>query len=135
MRLDPFLGGLLDGGKIFQFHKGAIRTGGSGLLILDDLPFQFHKGAIRTPNHSTACRYILNFNSIKVRLERSRIGSVPVCSIFQFHKGAIRTNTIHRRSDYHLYFNSIKVRLELGRVGKCSPMTIFQFHKGAIRTL
>ena len=56
--------------KLFQFHKGAIRTAGiiagAGSLIR----FQFHKGAIRTYR----CVPVLDF-----------------AHKFQFHKGAIRT--------------------------------------------
>ena len=35
-------------GYIFQFHKGAIRTGKRWELRLEYHGFQFHKGAIRT---------------------------------------------------------------------------------------
>ena len=54
------------------------------------------------------------FNSIKVRLERTK-------SLFKF-KAMIN-------------FNSIKVRLELSMMPKMSIRTWFQFHKGTIRTL
>ena len=54
--------------------------------------FQFHKGSIKTGNGSrTWGTGIFNFNSIKVRL-RPATGSddtVPVG--FQFHKGSIKT--------------------------------------------
>ena len=55
----------------------------------------------------------VNFNSIKVRLERIVGFLVPsLFGIFQFHKGTIRT--IYPILDYPniAYFNSIKVRLE-----------------------
>ena len=57
---------------------------------------------------------LLNFNSIKVRLERYE-----------------RCRITSRKS----YFNSIKVRLE-HRYGFASPVRewLFQFHKGTIRT-
>ena len=57
----------------------------------------------------------LNFNSIKVRLERYMLTlcAVPLRS-FQFHKGAIRT-----------YSSFVPTTSDIG----------FQFHKGAIRTL
>ena len=56
--------------------------------------FQFHKGAIRT-----SCNFELgedpeNFNSIKVRLERTWIEQGFTSYEFQFHKGAIRTRKV-----------------------------------------
>ena len=56
------------------------------------LAFQFHKGAIRTDADSRAGVPSIDFNSIKVRLERL----ILVCDL---------------RCVFH--FNSIKVRLEL----------------------
>ena len=77
VRLEPAIFVSLSFSRPFQFHKGAIRTGGSGLLVLDDLPFQFHKGAIRTTD-----------SSLEHSAER----------LFQFHKGAIRTPSLSRQS-------------------------------------
>ena len=54
MRLEPGGGGAAAGSAVFQFHKGAIRT----------LPFRL-----------LIC-LLLNFNSIKVRLELSVLKSV-----------------------------------------------------------
>ena len=57
---------------------------------------------------------IRNFNSIKVRLELKKTENFSIIlSLFQFHKGAIRTN-----------------------VGLAQNASVpeFQFHKGAIRT-
>ena len=54
----------------FQFHKGAIRTGGTRTQEGGFQRFQFHKGAIRTTMRHTAAIAVL---------------------LFQFHKGAIRT--------------------------------------------
>ena len=54
--------------------------------------FQFHKGAIRTSG--IRCEQKLgcyNFNSIKVRLELTLGDDGNGKLIFQFHKGAIRT--------------------------------------------
>ena len=53
--------------------------------------FQFHKGTIRTSSPSTLFSVILDFNSIKVRLELSSDKMYQMC---------------------HIHFNSIKVRLE-----------------------
>ena len=53
--------------------------------------FQFHKGAIRTRMTVPQIRLASNFNSIKVRLERTVQRSFESSGRFQFHKGAIRT--------------------------------------------
>ena len=54
--------------------------------------FQFHKGAIRTHNIFMHEGDISNFNSIKVRLELCTLADTEVSFyLFQFHKGAIRT--------------------------------------------
>ena len=80
-------------------------------------------------------RLLLNFNSIKVRLELYPFFFLPWKSVFQFHKGTIRTwsgtanddkllvfqfhkGTIRTETNQlyvanFMYFNSIKVRLEL----------------------
>ena len=57
--------------------------------------FQFHKGAIRTPRLLARSYLREYFNSIKVRLEldvpeRDNLGNLT----FQFHKGAIRTQAL-----------------------------------------
>ena len=57
--------------------------------------------------------HTLNFNSIKVRLER-------------------KNNVL--RNHQLLYFNSIKVRLEQCSVATSKSNWEFQFHKGTIRT-
>ena len=57
----------------FQFHKGAIRTLVFLLYFLITLLFQFHKGAIRTDVLVGVNGTSLNFNSIKVRLERHHV--------------------------------------------------------------
>ena len=75
--------------------------------------FQFHKGAIRTQQSLQSQQSTLNFNSIKVRLERK----VPT------HYHIVMMN-----------FNSIKVRLELSSQLDQINFNSFQFHKGAIRT-
>ena len=54
--------------------------------------FQFHKGAIRTHVAEQVTKEILNFNSIKVRLEHLALRLLQRRDHeFQFHKGAIRT--------------------------------------------
>ena len=59
--------------------------------ILDD-PFQFHKGTIRTNKQAVRRLMNKNFNSIKVRLERTQTTWVSCSLKFQFHKGTIRTS-------------------------------------------
>ena len=75
--------------------------------------FQFHKGTIRTPDRYELANPSVNFNSIKVRLEQS-VGepSDGEPSEFQFHKGTIRTIAYSHNSLRDNNFNSIKVRLE-----------------------
>ena len=78
---------------------------------------------------------MLDFNSIKVRLELSfKRVNAAVCK-FQFHKGTIRTKQ-HKDSVAKMEdFNSIKVRLE-HKMREYSNFyaALFQFHKGTIRT-
>ena len=53
--------------------------------------FQFHKGTIRTGNKIVLSGFDQYFNSIKVRLEHHRFSNAPTARSFQFHKGTIRT--------------------------------------------
>ena len=53
--------------------------------------FQFHKGAIRTISRMISIVLLIDFNSIKVRLEHSQVMNMTSTPKFQFHKGAIRT--------------------------------------------
>ena len=77
----------------------------------------------------------MNFNSIKVRLERrSHEGSAQAHTVFQFHKGTIRTHVMSCLTLFFSNFNSIKVRLERNVFGIDDAILIFQFHKGTIRT-
>ena len=77
------------------------------------LEFQFHKGTIRTSSSNQPTALQVNFNSIKVQLERL----ISLCE---------RLNYVD--------FNSIKVRLELEIRAKQVCVAPFQFHKGTIRT-
>ena len=81
--------------------------------MLGKMPiFQFHKGAIRTVLLQVLICLLLNFNSIKVRLEHLTKQIHYFGLSFQFHKGAIRTRFLSDNSLSIAYFNSIKVRLE-----------------------
>ena len=71
MRLERLFNVTLKSLKLFQCHKGAIRTSQSNVSRNAFDVFQFHKGAIRTGQ--------LN-------------GNIYRSARFQFHKGAIRTN-------------------------------------------
>ena len=53
--------------------------------------FQFHKGTIRTDFGKPVKLKRVNFNFIKVRLERIGKGNGVSFNKFQFHKGTIRT--------------------------------------------
>ena len=81
--------------RLFQFHKGAIRTLSAVKQARRLASFQFHKGAIRT------CATLLCSSFLRR---------------FQFHKGAIRTMPVPRKALTKLHFNSIKVRLERKRI-------------------
>ena len=59
----------MSGFKIFQFHKGTIRTIFRTNKTIMMNKFQFHKGTIRTLEYSLAFIITAHFNSIKVRLE------------------------------------------------------------------
>ena len=53
--------------------------------------FQFHKGTIKTVSYNCLPYLRLNFNSIKVRLKQiEKFGAMYALS-FQFHKGTIKT--------------------------------------------
>ena len=57
--------------------------------------------------------WVVNFNSIKVRLELIALKSGDISfPIFQFHKGTIRTLSQIAKALHEVDFNSIKVRLE-----------------------
>ena len=58
--------------KIFQFHKGSIKTCTVVLILQETEIFQFHKGSIKT--HREKYKYINEayFNSIKVRLRQKQ---------------------------------------------------------------
>ena len=53
--------------------------------------FQFHKGSIKTPKASIIGLSPANFNSIKVRLRHTIGGQSISTHVFQFHKGSIKT--------------------------------------------
>ena len=62
------------------------------------LLFQFHKGTIRTLDDEVKKAKDSDFNSIKVRLEHSKLkDTVFDLSVFQFHKGTIRTSDASHR--------------------------------------
>ena len=81
-------------------------------------------------------RKLTHFNSIKVRLELAFCAPTLIVALpFQFHKGTIRTCLFIRHYALVLHFNSIKVRLELsGSQASYYNQMAFQFHKGTIRT-
>ena len=76
----------------FQFHKGTIKTLGTGDDATGEHLFQFHKGTIKTNKISDADYQTRNFNSIKVQLKRSIFYYSLRLSRFQFHKGTIKTS-------------------------------------------
>ena len=77
---------------------------------------------------------LVNFNSIKVRLELNPNETFKIGYSFQFHKGTIRTIDRNYLCSTSNHFNSIKVRLERNAFGVDDAILLFQFHKGTIRT-
>ena len=53
--------------------------------------FQFHKGSIKTQMHAVYGTNVTNFNSIKVRLRQHMCFVEDNNHVFQFHKGSIKT--------------------------------------------
>ena len=68
---------------------------------------------------------LLNFNSIKVRLEQISVNAANALLLFQFHKGAIRTNLASELHAAHKDFNSIKVRLEPAVLSDISDFELY----------
>ena len=143
--------------RIFQFHKGTIRTDKENQEFQTRLNFnsikvqleqrlnyalfhisvfQFHKGTIRTQGLMIYRHHVYHFNSIKVQLEpNNRTTCYARLALFQFHKGTIRTQNNHEKiSIQNTDFNSIKVQLELSVASRHGITLVFQFHKGTIRT-
>ena len=102
-----------EGGFLFQFHKGAIRTLLPVVPLVVLLYFNSIKVRLELLIATILIKSLSDFNSIKVRLEPSCSTSHNVVARFQFHKGAIRTQVSTKEFSLNL---------------------IFQFHKGAIRT-
>ena len=121
--------------RIFQFHKGTIRT--SFILLGPSLVMYFNSIKVQLEPVSVTLNWepTSNFNSIKVQLELrpselSRSSQISFqfhkgtirtteprdgtgCqNQFQFHKGTIRTSRFFRACSLFSYFNSIKVQLE-----------------------
>ena len=77
------------------------------------LNFNSIKVRLEQPDNASLHIALPNFNSIKVRLEHNKAGSCLCTFKFQFHKGTIRTGQMKQRM---------------------LMTTVFQFHKGTIRT-
>ena len=77
----------------------------------------------------------LNFNSIKVRLERPFLALAPL-PLMNFNSIKVRLERmlLNLHIIISLHFNSIKVRLEHYGAAPQGNGSAFQFHKGAIRT-
>ena len=60
--------------RVFQFHKGTIKTSDAFYSQTAYKGFQFHKGTIKT-----------------TKLKKNGIRQI----LFQFHKGTIKTNTVN----------------------------------------
>ena len=85
------------------------------MMLLAIINFNSIKVRLEQAADLSLARFSRYFNSIKVRLERPKGIMIPISlNKFQFHKGAIRT---------------------ANAAGIPCPLRSFQFHKGAIRTL
>ena len=104
-RLKDFLNNEL---KLFQFHKGTIKTQQGQYQHFNSIKVRLK---LIRPKRSAAMRS--HFNSIKVRLKQLTIMQTRWPSRFQFHKGTIKT------------LRSLK---------NFAADLLFQFHKGTIKT-
>ena len=77
--------------RLFQFHKGAIRTGYAQFENVDLNNFNSIKVRLEHKEVSYHLTSACYFNSIKVRLEQQNHIKPYSQYKFQFHKGAIRT--------------------------------------------
>ena len=122
--------------RIFQFHKGTIRT------MMQDMAAKHPEyfNSIKVRLELIVLFHFLNvmcyFNSIKVRLERDT-GLKRQNRLTHFNSIKVRLERfrLHLVWIYISYFNSIKVRLELAILRIDTNKAQFQFHKGTIRTL
>ena len=55
--------------NLFQFHSGAIKSGGMDMQKMLPFIFQFHSGAIKREVKHVKTEFQLNFNFILVRLK------------------------------------------------------------------
>ncbi len=84
--------------KLFQFHNGSIKSGGSQNLDQTLAIFQFHNGSIKSMNDYEDFAPSLYFNSTMVRL-KVRLGySVFDRAGFQFHNGSIKSPEDFKRA-------------------------------------
>ena len=97
--------------------------------------FQFHKGTIRTRQRFLQDDCLINFNSIKVRLEPSLPARIYYSrNYFNSIKVRLELKEEFEKQWNEFHFNSIKVRLEQGLRPEWWIIPVFQFHKGTIRT-
>ena len=83
------------------------------MMLLAIINFNSIKVRLEQAADLSLARFSRYFNSIKVRLEQIFPEASPYAHLFQFHKGAIRTWETKSGND---------------------ALCQFQFHKGAIRT-
>ena len=113
VRLEPTNSASALSYRLFQFHKGTIRTVLQVPVFSSIRYFNSIKVRLEPYLPVTLPKILLYFNSIKVRLELFTKVVPPLLTLFQFHKGTIRTGDVPKYRHNFPYFNSIKVRLEL----------------------
>ena len=97
--------------------------------------FQFHEGSINTLEQELEQSYLMNFNSMKVRLilPYDEIKSA-VHEDFNSMKVRLILVELYSVGEQNAHFNSMKVRLIHRGLIKYGLGRIFQFHEGSINT-
>ena len=99
--------------RLFQFHKGTIKTTVLPSTLSTFAHFNSIKVRLKLIILQVFYHVLSNFNSIKVRLKPSTRLYKNARLLFQFHKGTIKTAFNQKPTRYSSDFNSIKVRLKL----------------------
>ena len=120
VRLRHSIGATSSSEKMFQFHKGTIKTVRFTLLTGSIACFNSIKVRLRQGIPSKEWSTIPCFNSIKVRLRRRMQVGVRLEVLFQFHKGTIKTP--HRHMGEKPMFPGISGCKDTKKMGKNMSM-------------
>ena len=144
------------GVRVFQYHKGAIKTRLYRFVRFRRISFNTTKVRLKPARRAEQNPGFAGFNTTKVRLKQPLSGwpfqVMPGFNTtkvrlkllhkesrrhlaFQYHKGAIKTNFIKILLNIDIEsFNTTKVRLKRRLNRFRSDDAMFQYHKGAIKT-